>query len=122
MWREGDASRVQGDASWSFCYAKAKNAPKARAAQDGAGDVWTWTALDSDSKMILPYEVGDRSGATAIEFMDDLRARLATRVQLTTDGPTAYLRSVEDAFGAASDYAQHVKTYRDDQHRSHEEQ
>ena len=73
------ARRVQCDEIWSFCYAKAKNVPAAKAAPDGAGDVWTWTAIDSDSKMILAYEVGDRSGATAFEFMTDLRLRLANR-------------------------------------------
>lgn len=93
------ANRVQCDEIWSFCYAKDKNVKAARAAPDGAGDVWTWTAIDSDSKMILSYEVGDRSGATAIEFMDDLRARLSNRVQLTTDGHKAYLEAVEGAFG-----------------------
>ena len=84
--RDVEARRVQCDEIWSFCYAKAKNVLIAEAAPQGAGDVWTWTALDSDSKMILSYEVGDRSGATAIEFMDDLSGRLANRVQLTTDG------------------------------------
>ena len=75
------AKRVQCDEIWSFCYAKEKNVAVAKAAPDGSGDVWTWTALDSDSKMILAYEVGDRTSATAIEFMEDLRSRLATRVQ-----------------------------------------
>ena len=100
-----DARKVQCDEIWAFCYAKAKNVAKAKAAPRGAGDVWTWTALDSDSKMILSYEVGDRSGATAIEFMDDLRSRLANRVQLTTDGHKAYLEAVEGAFGGDVDYA-----------------
>ena len=105
------ANRVQCDEIWSFCYAKDKNVKAARAAPDGAGDVWTWTAIDSDSKMILSYEVGDRSGATAIEFMDDLRARLSNRVQLTTDGHKAYLEAVEGAFGGDVDYAQLIKLY-----------
>ena len=73
--------------------------------------MWTWTAIDSDSKMILSYEVGDRSGATAIEFMDDLRSRLTSRVQLTTDGHKAYLEAVEGAFGSDVDYAQLIKLY-----------
>lgn len=107
------ASHVQCDEIWSFCYAKQKNVAKAKAAPEGAGDVWTWTALDSDSKMILAYEVGDRSAATAIEFMDDLRARLANRVQLTTDGHKAYLEAVEGAFGGDVDFAQLVKLYGD---------
>lgn len=109
--RDVKAAKVQCDEIWSFCYAKEKNVAGAKAAPEGAGDVWTWTALDSDSKMILAYEVGDRSGATAIEFMDDLRGRLANRVQLTTDGHKAYLEAVEGAFGADVDYAMLVKLY-----------
>lgn len=92
----------------------------AKAAPEGAGDVWTWTALDSDSKMILSYEVGDRSAATAIEFMDDLRSRLANRVQLTSDGYRAYLEAVEGSFGADVDYAQLVKLYGEDPNRGPE--
>ena len=109
--RDVHASRVQCDEIWSFCYAKEKNVALAKAAPQNAGDVWTWTALDADSKMILSYEVGDRSGETAIEFMDDLRPRLANRVQLTTDGHKAYLEAVEGAFGGDVDYAQLVKLY-----------
>ena len=111
--RDVEARKVQCDEIWAFCYAKAKNVAEAKAAPRGAGDVWTWTALDSDSKMILSYEVGDRSGATAIEFMDDLRSRLANRVQLTTDGHKAYLEAVEGAFGGDVDYAQLIKLYGD---------
>ena len=111
--RDVEARRVQCDEIWSFCYAKAKNVLIAKAAPQGAGDVWTWTALDSDSKMILSYEVGDRSGATAIEFMDDLSGRLANRVQLTTDGYKVYLEAVEGAFGGDVDYAQLIKIYGD---------
>jgi IS1 family transposase len=109
--RDVTAQHVQCDEIWSFCYAKEKNVPTAKNAPEGAGDVWTWTALERDSKMILSYEVGDRSGATAIEFMDDLRARLANRVQLTTDGHKAYLEAVEGAFGDDVDYAMLVKLY-----------
>ncbi len=107
------ASRVQCDEIWSFVDAKQKNVARAKAALKGAGDVWTWTALDSDSKMILAYQVGDRFGQTAIEFMDDLRDRLANRVQLTTDGHKAYLEAVEGAFGDDVDFAQLVKLYGD---------
>ena len=109
--RNVKAAKVQCDEIWSFCYAKQKNVPTAKAAPDGAGDVWTWTALDSESKMILAYEIGDRTSATAIEFMDDLKSRLATRVQLTTDGHKAYLEAVEGAFGSDIDYAMLVKLY-----------
>jgi IS1 family transposase/lambda repressor-like predicted transcriptional regulator len=109
--REVSASRVQCDEIWSFCYAKDKNVPAAKDAPLGAGDVWTWTALDADSKMILSYYVGDRSSQSAIVLMDDLRARLSNRVQLTTDGHRAYLEAVEGAFGGDVDYTQLVKLY-----------
>ena len=109
--RNVKSHRVQCDEIWSFCYAKDKNVPVAKAAPKGAGDVWTWTAIDSDSKMILSYEVGDRSSATAIEFMDDLRGRLVNRVQLTTDGHKAYLEAVEGAFGGDVDFTQLIKLY-----------
>ena len=109
--RDVHAKRVQCDEIWAFCYAKEKNVASAKAAPEGAGDVWTWTALDSDSKMILAWEVGDRSAGTASEFMDDLASRLAERVQLTTDGHKAYLEAVEGAFGADVDYAMLVKLY-----------
>lgn len=109
--RDVKTQRVQCDEIWSFVYAKDKNVKTAKSAPDGAGDVWTWTAIDADSKLILAYEVGDRSGATAIEFMDDLRKRLANTVQLTTDGHKAYLEAVEGSFGADVDYAQLIKIY-----------
>lgn len=105
------AKRVQCDEIWSFCYAKAKNVPTAKAAPEGAGDVWTWTALDSDSKLIVSYLIGGRDSEYAMAFMDDLRTRLATRVQLTTDGHKAYLSAVEEAFGDDVDYAMLVKLY-----------
>jgi len=111
--RNVKAQHVQCDEIWSFVYAKDKNVAEAKAAPDGAGDVWTWTAIDRDSKMILAFEVGDRSGVTALDFMTNLRARLATRVQLTTDGHKAYLEAVEGAFGGDVDYAMLVKLYGD---------
>lgn len=109
--RNVTARRVQCDEIWSFCYAKAKNVSTAKSPVDGAGDVWTWTALDADSKLIVSYLVGGRDAEYAIEFMDDLRSRLANRVQLTTDGHKAYLEAVEGAFGGDVDYAQLVKLY-----------
>lgn len=109
--RNVKASRIQCDEIWSFCHAKEKNVATAKAAPEGAGDVWTWTALDADTKLIVSYFVGDRSGESAINLMDDLRARLANKVQLTTDGHRAYLEAVEGAFGADVDYAQLVKLY-----------
>lgn len=109
--RNVKASRVQCDEIWSFCYAKAKNVATAKAAPDGAGDVWTWTAIDADTKLMVSYFVGDHGGESAMILMDDLRARLSNRVQLTTDGHKTYLEAVEGAFGADVDYAQLVKLY-----------
>ena len=108
--RDVKASRVQVDEIWSFTYAKQKNVA-AKAAPDHAGDTWTWTAIDADSKMILSHLVGGRDAEYAMWFMDDLALRLATRVQLTSDGHRAYLQAVEGAFGADVDYAQLVKMY-----------
>ena len=105
------ASKVQCDEIWSFTYAKQKNVAGAKAAPEEAGDTWTWTALDSDSKLIISWLVGGRSSEYAIEFMDDLRSRLENRVQLTTDGHKAYLEAVEGAFGGDVDYAQLIKLY-----------
>jgi len=111
--RNVKASVIQCDEIWSFTYAKQKNVPHATGAPDFAGDTWTWTAIDSDSKLIVSYMVGGRDSGYAIEFMDDLRARLANRVQLTTDGHKAYLEAVEGAFGGDVDYAQLIKIYGD---------
>lgn len=109
--RNVKASRIQCDEIWSFCHAKQKNVATAKAAPEGAGDVWTWTAIDADTKLIVSYFVGDRSGDSAIELMDDLRDRIANRVQITTDGHRAYVEAVEGAFGGDVDYAQLVKLY-----------
>src|SRR5438552_16491827 len=92
------SKRVQCDEAWSFCYAKQKNVATAKAAPEGAGDVWTWTALDADSKLILSWAVGGRDAGYALALMDDLRSRITTPVQLTTDGHRAYLQAVEEAF------------------------
>ncbi len=105
------SKRVQVDEIWSFCAAKQKNVPSMKKPIEGAGDVWTWTALDADSKLIVQWFVGDRSGETAKFFIDDLKSRLATRVQLTSDGHKAYLEAVEGAFGADVDYAMLQKIY-----------
>lgn len=109
--RNVKAKRVQVDEIWSFTYAKQKNVAAAKAAPDGAGDTWTWTAIEADTKLIVSYFVGGRDGECAMWFIDDLRARLANRVQLTSDGHKAYLEAVEGAFGADVDYAQLVKMY-----------
>jgi IS1 family transposase len=109
------SERVQCDEIWSFCYAKAKNVAAAKAPVDGAGDVWTWTALDADTKLMVAYFVGDRSGESASILADDLRSRIASdRIQLTTDSHNAYLGAIEDAFGADADYATIQKIYKTD--------
>jgi IS1 family transposase len=109
--RNVHASRVQCDEIWSFAYAKQKNVASAKAAPAGAGDIWTWTALDADTKLIVSYFVGDRSGESAMVLMDDLRSRIINRTQITTDGHRVYLEAVEGAFGDDVDYAQLVKLY-----------
>lgn len=105
------SKRIQADEIWSFCYAKAANVALAKAAPDEVGDVWTWTALDADSKLIVSYLIGGRDAGYAHEFMKDVAGRLATRVQLTTDGHRPYLEAVEGAFGADIDYAMLIKHY-----------
>ncbi len=107
------SKRIQAGEIWSFCYAKQKNVATAKAAPEEAGDVWTWTALDADTKLIVSYLIGGRDAGYANEFMQDVAGRLANRVQLTTDGLKAYLNAVEDAFGADIDYAMLVKIYGD---------
>ncbi len=109
--RNVTTKRVQVDEIWSFTYAKQKNVASAKKAPEQAGDTWTWTAIDADNKLILSWFVGGRDGECAMWFIDDLRARLANRVQLTSDGHKAYLEAVEGAFGSEVDYAQLVKLY-----------
>lgn len=109
--RDVRAKRIQVDEIWSFVGAKQKNVPDMKAPMDGAGDVWTWTAIEADTKLIVSHFVGGRDGECAMWFMDDLRTRLANRVQLTSDGHKAYLEAVEGAFGADVDYAMLVKLY-----------
>ena len=101
--------RIQCDEIWSFCYSKQKNVPEGKEGE--AGDVWTWTAIDADSKLICSWVAGDRSAETAKFFMEDLATRLATRVQMTTDGYAVYLDAIEGAFGADIDYAMLIKKY-----------
>jgi IS1 family transposase len=104
--------RVQVDEIWSFCYAKAKNVtPEIAAKNPFAGDVWTWVAIDADTKLIPSWIVGPRDGVTARIFVNDLAARLANRIQLTSDGLKAYLLAVEKAFQGEVDYAQLQKLY-----------
>jgi len=105
------SKRVQCDEIWAFCYAKQKNVLYAKKAPDSAGDIWTWTAIDADSKLIVSWLVGARDAEYANVFMQDVADRLTNRVQLTTDGHIPYLEAVEGAFGAAVDFAQLVKMY-----------
>ncbi len=105
------SKRVQCDEIWSFCYSKQRNVVTAKEAPEEAGDLWTWTAIDADSKLILSYLVGGRDAGFAQAFMQDVADRLANRVQLTTDGHKAYLDGVDAAFGIDVDYAQLVKLY-----------
>ena len=105
------SERVQCDEIWSFVAAKARNIKDMKAPVEGAGDAWTWTAIDADSKLIVSYLVGGCGADYAAEFMDDVASRLANRVQLTTDGRKAYLDAVGGAFGADVDYAMLVKIY-----------
>jgi IS1 family transposase len=107
------AKSIQCDEIWSFSYAKKKNVKFAKNAPEGAGDVWTWTAIDADSKLIVSWHVGDRSQDTGISFIGDLKARLANRVQLTTDGHKAYLKAVE-AVDFDADYAMLNKIFATD--------
>src|SRR2546427_12720176 len=106
--------RIQCDEIWSFVYAKAKHLPEKYKGAVGYGDVWTWTALDAETKLVPSWAVGRRDGFTARAFISDLADRLATRVQLTTDGHKVYLEAVEGAFGNAIDYAMLIKTYEGD--------
>lgn len=103
--------RIQCDEIWQFCYAKEKNVPADKRGQFGYGDVWTWVAIDADTKLVISNLVGTRDAGCAYEFMQDLAGRLANRVQLTTDGHRAYLEAVEGAFGAEIDYATLIKLY-----------
>jgi len=103
--------RIQCDEIWSFCYSKAKNVPEDHRGEFGYGDVWTWTALCADTKLVPSWLVGDRSGATASVFIDDLASRLANRIQLTTDGNRVYLDAIENAYGGGVDYAMLQKIY-----------
>jgi IS1 family transposase len=105
------AQRVECDEIWSFNYCKRAKLATAKAAPEGAGDAWTWTAIDADSKLIVSYLIGGRHAEAAQDFMHDVAERLANRVQLTTDGHHVYLKAVLGAFGIDVDYAMLVKHY-----------
>lgn len=103
--------KLQCDEVWSFVYAKEKNVPEHLQGESGYGDIWTWTAIDAETKLVPSWRVGRRDLETATDFIGDLASRLANRVQLTTDGHKVYLQAVESAFGADVDYAMLVKIY-----------
>jgi IS1 family transposase len=105
------AARIQCDEIWSFCYSKQKNVAAAKRKDLAFGDVWTWTAIEAQSKLVISYLSGGRDADYALALMDDLRQRITGRVQLTTDGHKAYLQAVEEAFGDDIDYAMLVKLY-----------
>jgi IS1 family transposase len=109
--RNLECRRIQCDEIWSFTYSKQKNVATAKAVPEGAGDTWTWMAVDTDSKIVISYLVGGRDSEYAIEFMDDVAKRLANRTQMTVDGHKAYLEAVEGVFGGDIEYAQLVKMY-----------
>ena len=111
--RNLSCKRLQCDEIWSFVYAKQKNVTRSIAEKQVAGDVWTWTAIDADTKLIPCWMLGQRDSVAARDFMEDLAGRLANRVQLTTDGHKAYLTAVDKAFGDEIDYAMLVKIYGD---------
>lgn len=108
--RDVAAERIQVDEIWAFTYCKQANAPKTKS-QVQRGDVWTWSAIDADSKLIVTWRVGPRDSETAYDFMSDLKGRLANRVQLTSDGLRAYIEAVGSTFGDDVDFAQLVKIY-----------
>lgn len=118
--RNVQSRRVQCDEIWSFCYAKEKNVPAEMRGEFGFGDVWTWTALCADSKLMVSYRIDDRGDDAAYAFIHDLKARLANRVQLSTDGHRAYLTAVDDAFGGDIDYAMIIKIFSNTQRQKGE--
>jgi len=103
--------RVQCDEIWAFCHSKEKNVPEEKKGQFGYGDVWTWTAIDADSKLVISWCLGGRDSYTGLAFMQDVARRVSQRVQLTTDGHKVYLNAVENVFGIDIDYAMLVKVY-----------
>jgi IS1 family transposase len=109
--RDLPCKTLEVDEIWAFCYAKAKNVPADKRGIFGFGDVWTFTAIDAETKLIPTFMVGPRDAGTATEFMQDLAGRLRYRPQITTDGHKMYLNAVPEAFGGEVDYAQLVKIY-----------
>jgi IS1 family transposase len=111
VFRNLKCKRIQCDETWAFVYAKDKNVPEHLRGKEGIGSVWTWLALDPETKLVPCWYVGTRDASAAYHFIHDLKSRLANRVQLTTDGHRAYLTAIEDAFGSDVDYAMLQKIY-----------
>ena len=109
-----DSTRIECNEIWAFCYSKDRNVPEAHEGEWGYGDVWTWVALDPDTKLVATWLVGRRDAVDAVDFITDLAPRLRNRVQITTDGHTPYLQAMEVAFGKDVDYAMLVKEYGND--------
>lgn len=103
--------RLEADETWQFCYAKNKNVPEKLKGVEGIGDVWTWVAIDAETKLAVSYLVGGRDAGWGHQFMQDVASRVNGRIQLTTDGHRVYLNAVEDAFGSEIDYAMLQKIY-----------
>jgi len=115
VFRNLSCKRIQVDEIWAFCYAKQKNVPADKQGKFGFGDIWTWAAIDADTKLIPSFTVGNRDARAACQLIDDLKGRLKSRIQLTTDGLKVYLEAVEGAFGSEIDYAMLIKTYESSQ-------
>jgi IS1 family transposase len=111
VFRNLACKRIEADEIWSFCFAKQKNVREEHQGEFGYGDVYTWVAIDAETKLVPSWYVGRRDGHCAYEFIKDLSERLAYRVQLTTDGHKAYLNAVEEVFGSEIDYAMLIKVY-----------
>jgi len=109
--RNLNCKRLQLDEIWCFCYAKNKNVPDHMRGMPGIGDMWTWTAIDAESKLIVSWRIGARDAANAHAFIGDIAERLGNRVQMTTDGNRVYLDAVESHLGGMVDYAMLVKQY-----------
>lgn len=109
--RNVKSRRLQCDEIWSFNYCKKVMLPLAKAAPEKAGDVWTWTAIDADSKLIVSYLVGDRDGEHALAFIQDMAERITDRPQITTDGLASYVSAIDEIFGLDVDFAQLIKVY-----------
>lgn len=117
VFRDLSCKRIQCDEIWSFCYAKQKNVPAEKQGKFGYGDIWTWVAIDADTKLVPCWLVAERNLPAAVAFMQNIASRLKHRVQLTTDGFRPYLEAVEGAFGSEIDYAMLVKIYGNEQEK-----